>query len=412
MDLNYSSALVLLPDGMAPARKRGRAPSTGRPATRRRGALAGPQTTVQEPASAPPQARTASRRARSRGGAAQTDPATAGPSTRPPPQSPHTGLPQDNSALQGQITDLSEQVFQLKALLEAQASQSTSSQPVTPASPPSASTVENPAPTLLGPKDDTSPFIDAIRMLSDAGTLPSSTNQEYLSFGFSKLDSSVSIEMRNIIQGKKFINLEVLSPGRVGAVDFMFNNSLPHKISVQSSKLTKFSNFDDWFEAYLIYASVYIQKFPCEAHGILKHLSTVKRLHRMNHRWYDYDFQFRYFISTQSCSFDVYLPELIERAKERIPFASGSQPASRKSTSSSNSGPRSFLVPPGYCYSYARGNVCNRHDCPFKHECYRCGKKHPSSGCGERRPSQHHQRSEKRDSYSNKGPNTSKHTGA
>ena len=397
---------------MAPARKRGRAPSTGPPATRRRGTPAAPQAPLEEPVQAPPRARTASRRTGPRIGSTQLNPAATTPGERLSPVGPQA--PQVVNPSQGQIADLYEQVNQLRLLLQAQAAQpalpSAAPQPVPLVTPPPASTPGNLASTSSGSTDASSPFIDAIRMLSDAGTLPPSTNHEFLSFGFSKLDSSVSIEMRNFIQGKKFINLEVLSPSRVGTVDVMLNNSLPHKISVQSSKLSKFSSFEDWAEAYLIYASVYIQKFPYEAHGILKHLSTVMRLHRMNHKWYDYDFQFRYFISTQSCSFDVYLPELIERAKERPSLSSGSHPSARRLPPSSNTGPRSFRVPPGYCYSYSRGNTCNRRDCPFKHECFRCNKQHPYAACGERWQS--HYRPEKSDSYPSKGPNTSKHTGA
>ena len=405
----------LRPFIMAPARKSGRAPSTSTPMTTRRRGVRVPvresqQEEPQVPRRPPPSARRGARQARTR----------LTPYTQPSPNEVLTGAStssqgtqgvaaaettENASVLQGQISELYEQVTMLTSLLQTQGTQppttGPASRPTTNAAPPSAPS--NPAPAAASPENDPSPFIDAIRMLSDSGTLTPNTNQKFMSYGFSKLDSSVSTEMRNIIQSNKFINLEVLMPGRVGAVDFLFNQTLPHKVSVHSSKLTKFTSFEDWMEAYLIFAAVYIQKFPNEAQGILKHLSTVKRLHRQGFKWYEYDFEFRHFVASSSLTFEVYLPEVLERAKERQPFLSGQQHP-RKYSSGTSAAQRP--IPNRLCYAFARG-TCQRRPCPFKHECHLCGKPHPPSTCSLRQQFKSFQRPVKPEAQPSKGPNSS-----
>ena len=419
---------------MAPARKRGRAPGSGSsPAPSRRRQTPASRVVAQDLQESARVEATVQPRQRTRRVQARTVPtvrrqadATAsGPA--PQVEGAAVGISaEDNGALQGQISSLTQQVDQLRALLQAQVTppapqpaSSTHAAPPPPVTPtPSPVTTEaapTPGPVTTGVTptadlDDASPFMDALRMLSDTGTLMPGTQNEFMSFGFSRLDSSVSAEMRNIIHSKKFINLEVLLPGRVGAVDFLFNQSLPHKVSVHSSKLKKFSTFDDWFEAYLIFAAVYTQKFHNESHGILKHLSAVKRLHRQGFKWYEYDFEFRHFVASHSCAFDVYLPELIERAKERQPYLSGSQ-APRK-PSYGNKSIQPFHVPGGFCFSFARYNACKKQPCQYKHECFFCGKYHSASTCPERRQQQQQQqRGDKRDAHTSKSAFSSHNRG-
>ena len=395
---------------MAPARKPGRKSARPAPTGERPRRTTARPARLQEPpgSEAPVQPRSRARRQLLPPNPPSVEPqAAVEPST---PLSSHevpvASSPPDNGVLQNQILDLSSQVNQLKALLQAQsalATPSTSHQVVD--DPPAVTLHPSPPPanaTPAGIQDTTSPFVDAIRMLSDTGTLTSTPSyaSEFIPMGFSKLDSSVSSELRAIIHSKKFINLEVLLPGRVGAVDFLFNQSMPHKVSVHSSKLKKFTSFDDWFDAYLIFSSVYVQQFPQEAQAILKHLSTVKRLHRQNFKWYDYDFEFRHFVASSSFSFDIYLPDLLERAKERPLLPQPPTFSSRKFQAGHQGAHKSFHVHSGFCFSFARGSKCRASPCKYKHECQFCGRSHPSSVCPERKQQQQNgARADKRDTY-------------
>ena len=398
---------------MAPPRKRTRSATSGTTTPQRPGRRPSPHEAGQDPAPAPPppQRRARSRRGGASGSGTTTAPPAVGDASAQVPSTTHDGVNE-------KIANLSHQVAQLQALLAAQATTSeprglqpavsagSTSVPVTPGR-----TDAHAGPTAPTVQDDTSPFLDALRALSDPGTLTPTANNDFMTFSFAKLDSSVSTEMRNIIHAKKFINLEVLLPGRVGAVDFLFNQAAPHRLSVHSSKLKKFNSFDDWLDAYLIFASVYIQYHAHETHGLLKHLSTVKRLHRQNFKWYEYDFEFRHFISSQSCSFDIYLPELLEKAKERPPAFVGAHP--RKPFAGNRSSQRPFRhLPPGYCFSYARFNVCRNQSCQYKHECPDCGGRHSASHCGERKGRQQPQHRDSREAPSSKGANPTKNRSA
>ena len=121
-----------------------------------------------------------------------------------PPLSSHevpvAGPSHGNVALQSQMLDLSNQVEQLKALLQAQSTSATSAAPqqaadVAPAVL-SHQTLPPDTATLPVTQYMTSPFVDAIRMLSDTGTLSSTPNcsVDYIPMGFSRLDSSVNFQ--------------------------------------------------------------------------------------------------------------------------------------------------------------------------------------------------------------------------
>ena len=397
---------------MAPARKRGRAPNADPavPAPRRRTAPAAAQGAPQQAATpaapARPRARRTARPRANPATAVQPMPAPVPPEDLSTPleaQPVHTPvISAPDRALQGQISSLTEQVMELRALLQ--------TQPAPSQGTPSDSNVLStpaagiPATSTASQPEDAAPFVNALRMLSDPGTLTPNISNEFMPLGFAKLDSSVSIEMRNAIHSRKFISLEMLLPGRVGALDLVFNQSHPHKVSVHSSKLKKFNCFDDWFDAYMIFAAVYVQQFPTEAHGILKHLSTVMRLHRLNSNWYVYDFEFRHFVSANSSSFDVYLPELIERAKEKVAYSNTPTPQNRFRPNSKFFPSRNhFPVPTGFCFNFARFGNCRTHNCQFKHECHFCSRQHGGYYCPDHKGPQPRQRHGQRHSQSSKG---------
>ena len=157
---------------MAPTKKSGRAQSSGTPPVARDGPQGNPQ---EPPQRTPTSARRGSRQTRARP-SPYAQPGGS-PTEVPTPTSATQGeLPirQENSSfLQGQISELSEQVHHLTSLLQNQAAQlpaTTVAAQSPPAGPLPPTPTGHPASGAASPVNDASPFIDAIRLLSDSGS--------------------------------------------------------------------------------------------------------------------------------------------------------------------------------------------------------------------------------------------------
>jgi hypothetical protein len=91
------------------------------------------------------------------------------------------------------------------------------------------------------------------------------------------LGSTVSSKLKTKIWADE---LESLVPGREYdfSVNVESNPDKPNNVLVTNNKTNGFKAFWDWEDVFFVYASIYMETYPSEGPGLLKHISLVKRL--------------------------------------------------------------------------------------------------------------------------------------
>ncbi|KAJ8316309.1 hypothetical protein KUTeg_006323 [Tegillarca granosa] len=160
--------------------------------------------------------------------------------------------------------------------------------------------------------------------------------------------------------------LVILKSGQIG---------LGHR----SSTLKKVSNIGQWTDAFMIFASIYLQKYQNVqmALDLLKYCSTIRWAASKvpGPAWRQYDEQFR-----------------LRRAKKPskswarldldlwLLFISAPTPLNNPSQKFNLGTKEPAGKPKGICWDYNR-NKCTRSVCKFKHICSKCHSQHPQSEC-------------------------------
>lgn len=108
-------------------------------------------------------------------------------------------------------------------------------------------------------------------------------------------------QIKEKIQNHKYINLALLLKTSIELAEFCAGGILHYnyaKGSIESrQKISKqtIQNIDEWTDAFLIFASVYLQTFPEKAIEILKYMSVIREAatRYSTKSWVEYDQQFR-----------------------------------------------------------------------------------------------------------------------
>lgn len=187
------------------------------------------------------------------------------------------------------------------------------------------------------------------------------------------LGATVSAKLKLKIWNNEFVELKSLLPN---------SNEEPLSIMVKAGKIElqqASSNknpitIHQWTDAFLIFISIYLQKFPQEASNLLKYMYTIREINKLHgeQAWRNYDETFRKIRETSLLPWERVVPEL------RLKAASMGFRSAPKSQG--NFGKRQpFRV--RHCFAYNRGQKCGSHPCRFSHTCQDCNGSHPRLQC-------------------------------
>lgn len=164
---------------------------------------------------------------------------------------------------------------------------------------------------------------------------------------------------------------------------FAINDGLLEEVE-ETSRLP----FYDWLDAWLVYSSVYLEFFPDQHQGMIRHQQVIKKMHGLGRDCIEYDRQFRLLKSRNpDIRWGEYLTELANEFAMPVPQrkpAPRNVGAHRNVQGPSGNGRTAWLT--------AQSNPCFRFNsqlgctlgakCRFAHKCSRClGVSHPVMRC-------------------------------
>ena len=188
--------------------------------------------------------------------------------------------------------------------------------------------------------------------------------EETLRLGSDDISSHVPNQICQKIWAHEYINLNLLLKGNVELQDFCSGGVLhiTDKGQVESRpKLVKekITTIDQWTDAFLIFASIYLKKYPGKMQEILHYMSIIReaatRSFSLSWRTYDEQFRIRQASNVQSwakLNSDLWL---------RVMTAN---------TYALQSGPSHW--PKAHCLDFNNG-FCSFKPCKFTHACSHCG---------------------------------------
>ncbi|XP_033738797.1 uncharacterized protein LOC117326238 isoform X2 [Pecten maximus] len=135
----------------------------------------------------------------------------------------------------------------------------------------------------------------------------------------------------------------------------------------------KIGSIYEWTDSFLVFASIFLAKYPARTQELLKYINTVRSAHTSfgGYGWKNYDSQFRLRqASDPSRSWGTIDAELWLTCLGQSSF--GVQ---------QNRGVQNWPTNnQKVCYAYQKG-ACQRFNCQFDHLCSRCWGSHPSMNC-------------------------------
>lgn len=175
------------------------------------------------------------------------------------------------------------------------------------------------------------------------------------------LSAHVPLPLKQKIWSNKFINIALLLKGNAELSD-LFSGGLLHvsedgKIEAKPRLLKeKVGNIDQWSDAFLIFGSIYLFRFPDRVQEILKYMSIIRDAAAKypNFAWRTYDEQFRMRQVAQVSNWGKINPDLWMR------IMASPSPASPF--------PKQMLN----CKDFNKG-FCSFTRCRFSHACDLCG---------------------------------------
>ena len=206
--------------------------------------------------------------------------------------------------------------------------------------------------------------------------------------GPNQLDDHVSSLSRQKIENNNYVELAGLLPERALHRDEAEQSVVLSKDGVLSVAPKepiggKVLGYPLWTQAWNVYMTVYLRKFPDQALQLVKYMDIIRGLHLRGVDWAKYDGAFR----RARANWPTHYPwetlnaELFLSAQQSA-FRSGYQSSDRRPGQSSAQA-SAQAVPVGYCKQFhARANFCAADDsCRFRHTCPNCQQAHPVYRC-------------------------------
>lgn len=201
-------------------------------------------------------------------------------------------------------------------------------------------------------------------------------------------DDSLAVHLPKQIQDKitshQYINLALLLKGSIELEELCSGGTLHlnEKGGIETRPKTSkrsIRNIDEWTDAFIIYASVYLRKFPAKNIEILKYMSVIREAATRYPvgAWSSYDQQFR-------------LRQADDMKRQAWSSMNGELWLRVMSNPQNNAGPSALKRPtgdfsgqvnPNPCYAFNEGN-CSWKICRYRHVCLACNSSsHGQSNC-------------------------------
>ncbi|XP_052710731.1 uncharacterized protein LOC128185093 [Crassostrea angulata] len=224
-------------------------------------------------------------------------------------------------------------------------------------------------------------LLDNVFTGEPAGNLSQSTGSSYACFSSPQihlsdcvpLGASVSSKLKLKIWNNEFVDLKNLLPT---------SGDEPLSIVVQAGKIELQQaashktpiTIHQWTDAFLVFSTIYLQKFPHEACKLLKYMFTIREIHKLHgdQPWRMYDESFRKIRETSLLPWERVVTEL------RLKVASMGL-KSPTQFQAYNGKQQPFRAK--QCYNYNNGQKCNSLPCRFAHTCQACSGPHPRFQC-------------------------------
>ena len=197
-------------------------------------------------------------------------------------------------------------------------------------------------------------------------------------------DDSMTVHVpKDLIQkvwSGEFVNLSLLlRKGQEQSSASTFSLNERGEIEVKKRPSKAIDNIHDWTDAFLIFISIMIQKFPEMSADLLQYLSLIREAESRSHgskAWLTYDERFRmrqalYPQSWAKINMDLWLRSMTWQASF--------QPSSTTTTPKSNH----TLQPisSGLCFKFNSAAGCSFRRCKYDHLCSACRGPHRQPDC-------------------------------
>lgn len=192
------------------------------------------------------------------------------------------------------------------------------------------------------------------------------------------LGFSLSPKLKAAIWAKEYIDFSKLNEDSDPQYTITVNNNggKPSFAMSTQPKPNPISDINRWLDAFQTYVAVYCARHPQESPAIMKYMATIRDMAQKGSCWIKYDTLFRKQRAVYNWGWDHINWELFFQCQQRTLI--NKEPKQKGLHNNTN---RPFRVPQGFCFTFHKGNKCQRPQCQFKHFCFQCGKKHPASEC-------------------------------
>ena len=183
----------------------------------------------------------------------------------------------------------------------------------------------------------------------------------------------ISMKLREKIWNGEFVDLgELLNKDpckdEVGQKLVLINGEIVVK---QKSESPKIENIEAWTNAFIIYASIFLEKHPDQVQGIFKYMHTIRlaATRLSGQGWKNYDIQFRLRKAmTSSIPWGTVDGELWLMYMNNAPLQMSSTIANTP-------------VSTQPCFDFNYKGVCLRRPCRYIHKCINCSGNHAILTC-------------------------------
>jgi hypothetical protein len=191
------------------------------------------------------------------------------------------------------------------------------------------------------------------------------------------LGAATPLRVRSKIWANQYIDLSLLLQCREEPLSLNISSGSVTSQQGQTKQKTPLS-IHQWTDAFLIYMSIYIQKFPDQAPHLLKYCHYIRELSRLlgDRAWRVYDENFRLLKKTSALLWQKPVEEL------RMKAASTNTQSQQPFRAGSGNKPIKF------CFAFNNGEQCLHSPCPFAHRCQACSGSHARVNCRVKRNKQ------------------------
>lgn len=245
-----------------------------------------------------------------------------------------------------------------------------------------------------------SPLTNSFNSCANPGTISVNSLNSPLGLDVPILKNSLPLgyhvndKCKNLIWSDNYINFGNLLPQFIDeddCNDVLFENS-NFTISKKQNSKKEIVNIHQWSNAFDIFLSLYIQKFPNLVLSLIKYGYNIRAMSKQFgfQAVKVYDEHFRQVRKMMNFDWGQINDELWRTAAFSVnanrPFPnSKSQPSTGARQYKSVGSPfqrRAQQFPGGYCWAFCRTGVCsNEKTCQLKHSCVSCGKRHSTLTC-------------------------------